>query len=96
MQGIFFVLSKLLLHEKWFTESWGNPLGNHLNFTWNKQGMTEKSKDYFLKTSLAFVLMGVGAWGVNSGIKLNVILGAICFAIGFLMCAFLFGNKWLC
>ncbi len=57
--------------------------------------MTEKSKDYLLKTLAAFILMALGAWGVQTGAKLNVILGSICFLIGFIICAVLYGEKWL-
>jgi hypothetical protein len=57
--------------------------------------MREKSKDYLLKTLVAFVLMAVGAWGVHIGGKLNVISGAVCFLIGFTIMAVLYGQKWL-
>ena len=57
--------------------------------------MTEGSKNYLLKTLLAFVLIAVGAWGYQSGIKLNMIVGAICFLIEFIICAILYGNKWI-
>jgi hypothetical protein len=57
--------------------------------------MTEKSKDYLLKTIVAIILMALGAWAVNIGGKLNVILGSICFLIGFIIMAVLYGQKWL-
>ena len=57
--------------------------------------MTEKSKDYLLKTIVAIILMAVGAWGVHTGGKLNVVLGSICFLFGFIIMAVLYGEKWL-
>lgn len=57
--------------------------------------MTEKSKDYLLKTVVAIILMAVGGWWVSVGGKLNVVLGSVCFLIGFIIMAVLYGQKWL-
>ena len=57
--------------------------------------MTEKSKDYLLKTVVAIILMAIGGWWFSIGGKPNVALGSICFLIGFIMMAVLYGQKWL-
>jgi hypothetical protein len=59
------------------------------------KNMTGKTKDYLLKTIVAIILIAVGAWGVSVGGKLNVIFGSICFLIGFIIMAVLYGRKWL-
>ncbi len=53
--------------------------------------MKKDSKDYFLKTFVAFVLIGLGAWGISIG---YVILGVISFLIGFIIGLALYGQKW--
>jgi hypothetical protein len=57
--------------------------------------MTEDTKDYLFKTLLAFALMGLGGWGVSMGGQGNIIFGAICFLIGFIILLVLYGEKWL-
>jgi len=57
--------------------------------------MTGKSKNYLLKTIVALILMAAGAWMISAGGKLNVVMGAICFLIGFIIMAVLYGDKWL-
>lgn len=57
--------------------------------------MTEESEDYLLKTIVAIILMAVGAWWVYDGGKQNLILGSICFLVGFVIMTVLYGQKWL-
>jgi membrane-bound ClpP family serine protease len=57
--------------------------------------MTESSKDYLLKTIVAIILIAVGVWGIYIGGQTNVILGSICFLIGFIIMLALYGGKWL-
>jgi hypothetical protein len=57
--------------------------------------MTKQAKNTLIKTLVAIALMLLGVWGFKMGGKTNTILGAICFAIGFIIMAVIYKSKWL-
>ena len=57
--------------------------------------MTEKSKDYLLKTIVAIILMAIGAWWIHYGSGQRHVLGALCVLVGFAIMGVLYGQKWL-
>ena len=61
----------------------------------DKKEMTKESKKYLIKTLVAVALMLLGAWGISMGGKVNLILGAICFLIGFIICLVIYGLDFL-
>ena len=61
----------------------------------NALKMTKKSKKYLFLTAVGVTLVFFGAWGCSLGGKLNIILGAILFLIGFLIMLHLYGWKWI-
>jgi len=57
--------------------------------------MTNESRKYLVKTTVAICLIVLGLWGVGMGGKTNFILGGICFLTGFIVMAVMYGSKWI-
>ena len=57
--------------------------------------MSEKSKDYLLKTIVAIILLVASACSIHSGEAINTILGSVCFLIGFVIMLVPYGYRWL-